>query len=241
VLIEIINWEKYNPRKDVQHPTWFRLENTFWMDQALFSLDSDGKLVWVVLLSLASQKLSGTILVEISFIATVLRIPAQKVLDTIEHLNSKELLRKVSSHPRDADVTDTSRARIATDGRTDGRTDTDDGLFTPTEFLDAWNANRGPLAEVKRLTKSRADKIRARRKEEPDLAYWVGLIKRLAASDFATGKVRNDLYPTGWKADLTWLIKNDENHTKVAEGRYDNRGPAKPEVKIWSGDDNDLV
>ena len=83
-----------------------------------------------------------------------------------------------------------------------------------------WNECRGSLPEA-RLTTGRAAKIRARLKEQPDLAYWRAVVSRLASSDFATGK--NDRQ---WRADLGWLIRNDENHVKVSEGKYDNR--AKP-------------
>ena len=48
------------------------------------------------------------------------------------------------------------------------------------------------------------------------------LFRKAEASDFLTK--RNS---TGWKAGFDWLLK-PENYTKVLEGNYDNRKPAKP-------------
>lgn len=111
--------------------------------------------------------------------------------------------------------------------------------FTAAQLLDAWNTHRGDLTEIKRLSKARLDKIKVRREEEPNLEYWVACIKRLAASSFATGKVKSANFPSGWKADFDWLIKNDLNHTKVAEGKYDNQGSSKkqPQMKVFTAED----
>ena len=88
---------------------------------------------------------------------------------------------------------------------------------SPSALIEIWNANRGALPAA-RLTPKRKLKAAARLKDQPDLAYWERVVRRLAASSFATGK--NDRQ---WKADFGWLIANDENHVKVDEGKYDNR------------------
>lgn len=54
------------------------------------------------------------------------------------------------------------------------------------------------------------------------LEKLVELFRKAEASDFLTK--RNS---TGWKAGFDWLMK-PENYTKVLEGNYDNRKPAKP-------------
>lgn len=90
--------------------------------------------------------------------------------------------------------------------------------LTPHQGLvDIWNSNRGSLALVEKLTKSRMDKIRSRWAEKPDLEYWGAVTKRMAASRFCR--------EGGW-ATFDWLIKNDTNHIKVSEGKYDNRDPS---------------
>lgn len=83
------------------------------------------------------------------------------------------------------------------------------------EFLALWNSNRGTLRAAKAMTPTRQLLLADRSAERPDLAYWEGTIKRMAASAFICSK------PWG---TIDWLLKNDENHVKVAEGNYD----AKP-------------
>lgn len=73
------------------------------------------------------------------------------------------------------------------------------------------------LSKVERLTESRKKHIRARlvehSREDLTTAFY-----KLNASDFACGN--ND---RGWEADFDWLMKNEENITKVLEGKYDNK------------------
>lgn len=85
------------------------------------------------------------------------------------------------------------------------------------DFLSAWNANRRTLAAINEITDGRKTKIRARWAEKPELAYWEGCVRRMAASKFCC--------ESGW-ATFDWLVKNDTNHTKVAAGNYDNRDDA---------------
>ena len=73
------------------------------------------------------------------------------------------------------------------------------------------------LAKVERLTESRKRHIRARLGEHSREDLTIAFHK-LNASDFACGN--ND---RGWEADFDWLMKNEENITKVLEGKYDNK------------------
>lgn len=109
--LSITNWDKYNPRSDVKAPSWFRLENDFWMDPALTPLDSDGKIVWITLLSFASKRRSGEIDIDPRFIATVLGITHEKVESTLKHLQSEGRLKILTSRARNVDVTRTLRER----------------------------------------------------------------------------------------------------------------------------------
>lgn len=119
--LEITNWKKYNPRSDVEHSTWFRLQNNFWIDPAISSLDNDGKMIWVVLLSLASQQNRGVIEVDTHVVTSFLRVPLEKLDATLESLQESELIKVVTSRRRNADVTSTSRRRVNTNERTNER------------------------------------------------------------------------------------------------------------------------
>ena len=86
----------------------------------------------------------------------------------------------------------------------------------PSLLMKIWNENRGPLlAAVQTLSKGRDRKIRVRLNEKSDPAYWEDLMNRIVASPFLCGE--ND---RGWRVDFDWLIVNDTNHVKVAEGKY---------------------
>lgn len=54
IEIEILNWEKYNPRKDYKRPWWFALSNTITSDD-IFSEFSDAEFkAWIHILCTAS-------------------------------------------------------------------------------------------------------------------------------------------------------------------------------------------
>lgn len=100
----------------------------------------------------------------------------------------------------------------------------DHGL-RPVGLVMVWNENRGTLPAA-RMTDKRRAKIQARISDQPDPDYWRDVVQRLARSAFATGRVKSERYPNGWRADFDWLIKDDTNHVKVAEGKYDDRRSA---------------
>lgn len=121
--IEIVNWEKYNPRNDVKSTTWFRLENTFWSDPAIFALTNDGRMVWVMLLSLASQRQLPTIQTDLAFVSAVLRIDESVTVAALKHLQAHGKIKMSTLRGRNVRGTAPSRARYDTDGRTDEQTD----------------------------------------------------------------------------------------------------------------------
>lgn len=54
IEVEILNWEKYNPRKDYKKPWWFALSNTITTDE-MFSEFSDAEFkAWIHILCTAS-------------------------------------------------------------------------------------------------------------------------------------------------------------------------------------------
>lgn len=127
--IEIVNWEKYNPRHDVKHTTWFRLQNTWWMDSAITPLDSDGKVIWLVLLSFASQRSCGVYDLDMTFVSTVTGVPEDKLLVVLNKLKDSGNIKIATLRGRYPRRTQTLRGRHATDGRTDGRDGRDERTF----------------------------------------------------------------------------------------------------------------
>lgn len=57
--ISIPKFDKYNPRGDVKHPTWFRMQNQLFTDEDLFGAPALTKLLWVYLLCLRNEHGDG--------------------------------------------------------------------------------------------------------------------------------------------------------------------------------------
>ena len=61
--IKILNWEKYNRRKDIKSPHWFALSNRFFDDPDFYDFSSEEKLAWIFILTQASLANSDEITV----------------------------------------------------------------------------------------------------------------------------------------------------------------------------------
>lgn len=229
MIIEIVNWAKYNPRSDVKHTTWFRLENTFWADPAIYRLDNDSKMVWIMVLSLASQKMKGSIDVEPTFISANLNIPLEKVMVSLKHLQDSERIKIPTSRPRHVHVTSTLLDSARTRASSNETNETNEQRVTKSnscqlgvDLLAVWNANCGSLPKARGMNAGRLKHAKARLADNPEVAYWEQVVKRIASSDFCCG------WSGGWKATFQWLLKPD-THLKVMEGQYD--GKAKPQAQ----------
>lgn len=96
-------------------------------------------------------------------------------------------------------------------------------------FAKAWTDHCGVLTpRTLRMTDGRRNKIRARWGEVSDLAYWAECVRKMAASSFCR--------ESPW-ATFDWLVKNDTNHVKVHEGKYDDRDPDASGADVWKNFD----
>lgn len=86
IEITILNWEKYNPRKDFKSPRWFALSNRFFEDAEFFEFTDAERLVWLYLLCQASMKNQATIQVFYQHAHHVARLPKKVVTSAIEKL-----------------------------------------------------------------------------------------------------------------------------------------------------------
>ena len=93
------------------------------------------------------------------------------------------------------------------------------GEVSKEEFLKHWNSH-DKLPKIVAFGADRKSKL-ATRAEEPVFAdNWKEIVTKLSKSDFYTGN--ND---RGWVAKVDWLLKNDNNYTKILELTDDQ--PAK--------------
>lgn len=122
--IEVCRWETYNPRMDAKRPTWFRMENGMATSAAFFSLNSDQKWLWIVILSLTSQANGEPITWSTAYISAITGIGEEKQNQALEFFEQSARLR-VS---RKVTLTNSH----ATDVRTDETNERDE--TRPTEF-----------------------------------------------------------------------------------------------------------
>lgn len=103
LTIQIKNWAKFNPRKDIKKPSWFALGHDLVTDPDFFSFNHGEFKAWIYILSQASKKQSETVFANIDHAEKVSGITKKDFLNAVRKL---ELLQVIHVHD-----TDTLRAR----------------------------------------------------------------------------------------------------------------------------------
>lgn len=216
VEIEILNWEKFNPRKDVTNPSWFRLEHSFMFDPEWDHLDGQEIAVWIYLLAYASFK-KPVFDFDIDTIARKARVTKAKAETAIEKLKDLQCI-SVTSRARDADVTPTcttERNERNVTGRNETKRDGvfSDDIFKPQDLADLWNAHCSSLPKASKLNSTRTSKARDQIKKHPAPEYWLEAIAKFTKSDFCLNQ---------WRPCFDDLL-HETKRLKALEGAYDNR------------------
>jgi hypothetical protein len=129
--IELLNWDRYQEkRKDVEHPSWFRMDHSFAFDPEWSHLEGEEKWVFVYVLCTASMKNRRELHLTPKIIADGAKVSLEKVSSSIQKLSEKGALRV-----RHGRVTSPSRKRAATD-KTDRQTRQTDKTDIPSVGLD---------------------------------------------------------------------------------------------------------
>lgn len=102
-FIRIINWEKYNPRKDVLNSTWFRLNHDLFDRSDVVDFGHQDFLLWIYLLCEASKASKPTMHINYLHIRKTLSITQKKAEMTLKKLHRNQMIAM--------DITDTLRAR----------------------------------------------------------------------------------------------------------------------------------
>lgn len=110
-IIEIIHWDKYNPRKDLKATSWVRLQNSLFEDPNFIEFNQAELLFWIYLLSMASKKQSGRIKLSLAHAIRIGRFTERDVNGAITKLIEAECIllpdwpRTPTSHARHVDDT----------------------------------------------------------------------------------------------------------------------------------------
>ena len=97
------------------------------------------------------------------------------------------------------------------------------------DVLSAWNkmASSAGLKTIPKITPHRREKIKTRSKTFKTFREWRRLFAKVAASSFLCGDNNR-----GWQCEFDWIIDNEDNPTKVIEGKYDNKEKPKPKTRL---------
>ena len=245
VRITIPKFKEFNPRSDVKHSGWVRLNCKTWTERKLFGASIISKWVWISALCAIGDEsfVDGILECKIGWFAGNSGITDVEAVDALKDLHDRGLLVfesepfETETRARNVHGTSTVRPRNAhgpnvRDVR-DVRDETEEiPNFPPKSLGELWNEAKHPdqpkvflatLASGKERHKS----AKARLDENPDPVFWRDIVTKIAASPFCQG--RND---RGWKADFDFLIRPD-TYAKVLEGKYANRvGPQKSTTPI---------
>lgn len=80
------NWAKYNPRTDRKNYSWFRFENTFFIDPHLYSLSVESKMFLIYLFCEASKRGDGTGTLNVSMVTAMVGISEDIIFKAIQDI-----------------------------------------------------------------------------------------------------------------------------------------------------------
>ena len=91
-----------------------------------------------------------------------------------------------------------------------------------SDFCESWNrCFKSKLPEIRLpLSSSRERKLKLRLREHPAEQFWTEVFTAIANSDFLMGRNGDG---SDWRASFDWIVENDKNCLKVAEGNYANK------------------
>jgi hypothetical protein len=93
VDVEIVNWEKYNPRKDIKHPRWFAFDNRMLEASQFFEFSADELKAWIYLLCQASQRSNPVVRVSFEHAERVCGVKKRYFLEALKKLEANQCVR----------------------------------------------------------------------------------------------------------------------------------------------------
>lgn len=226
MVIEIVNWDKHNPKRDQKSYSWLKLSNDISTDPDLYGIDAEQKFVWITILCQASKKMTGTLTLNLEQISDVTKVSVKKIHALLTFLQLKPIIVvHATTRGRDHDNARSCDSSVTTPTKRREENEekrTEEGESTETQRANAlpplaqiWNEHSGTLAKVTGVSTERRRKAEARWREKPEEDYWAQVVQKLTQSAFCTGDNQR-----GWRANFDFLIKPD-THLRVLEGQYD--------------------
>ena len=236
--IVLINSEIYFKRKDLKSIPWFAIPNNILEHPDFFNISGDEFKAFVWILGVAAKVKKHDFEFDIRHASYMTKLPESVYASCLKKLHGKRLqvfdIIEDGTDPyrvRNGSVPNITEHNITKHNTTAGEIEPCGSLESgdsacgkiaeknkgAENLFQIWNNHHGALPKAEALTAKRRRSANARWKEKPDFDYWVGITKKLAASDFCNARTGGK-----WVADFDFLLKPD-THVKVLEGRYDNR------------------
>lgn len=132
MLIEIVNWEKYNPRNDYKSIPWLRLSSRLPREEKLFKATPETKWTYVSLLCLAAEEnKNGVVSKNLEWICDAAKLPIESIEAILNELQQRGLIQFTTIAKRTPRVRQTNVPRSL---RTNERNERngDDGRTWPS-------------------------------------------------------------------------------------------------------------
>ncbi|MGB0454851.1 MAG: hypothetical protein ACPGJV_14170 [Bacteriovoracaceae bacterium] len=227
MIIEILSWDKFNPRKDLRSMPWFRLESDIGYSETLFGLDAEAKWLWVFILSTCARKMKSSFEANFDYMSFHSGVSVEKVKRYLELFENKGLVQVTNESDRvtnesDRITNESDRNRTLHNEHNEhneqDRTDRVRPETDKSKFLKALTCEWNKYFKKTKPAPLFFDSSLLREFEIslgfiPDLDDWKKLILKIYESDFAREN------PT---FTLSWLICA-QNARKVSEGKYADR------------------
>jgi len=243
IKVSIPNWSKFNPRSDRANYSWFRLENNFFHDQAIFGLTDSQKVLYLFLLCEASKKNSGDLIVRPNYLVALAGADQKKIDKDIKALVDCGLLTAERRQDDGVEPSLLPATNVRTNGTGTGQNPAPEGRSPVEDFVKLWNdwSQGSGLISCQGLSKKRAEAIRARLKDNPDMLHWDTVMRTMANSKFLTGQTPpSPGRDKPFRADIDFLLRPD-THLRVSEGKYGSLSESLPKKVMLFDPDRGVV
>jgi len=143
VRIEILNWDRFNIRKDVKATSWLRFQNNFCIDPDFWNFNPEERMVWIYILCESSQRYKQEISIEIEQISAIMRLNIKNVRSGIEKLVQLGAIKDISrpcnvAVPSESNLASATNRRNKQNKQTE-QTDKAGNTATALDILNYWN------------------------------------------------------------------------------------------------------
>jgi len=97
ITVDIINWEKFNPRNDRANHSWFRFQNGFFENQDLFGVSNLGIACFLFILCTASKKGSSKVEISLPYFSALRKATEDEIIECLRDLTKRGVIVTVES------------------------------------------------------------------------------------------------------------------------------------------------